>query len=227
MTTESTAARMFLAAALCTPTAFADPPPPKVCIAVAGDPDESVRAGADSLSVSVASASGLRGVADADSRAALRGESPTPEGAQDLATARRALRATDADGALLDPVGERLGCAWFVEVSARPSGFALRLYDLVHHTWGPGREVASIEPSLVTTWILPAMPAPVAGSAATTPHTPPPATPVAAPRPTFLQRSWPWFLVGGAAATVVAVFFLTRNDDAGDVTLRVVHGGAR
>jgi len=119
----------FAAAALTLAAAAHADPPPKVCVAVVGDHDESVRALADDVTARISSGNTLRGVADADSRAALRGEPAVT--ANELTAARRALRGTDADIAALRTLGDQLGCAWFVELAARPAGTLVRVVNVL------------------------------------------------------------------------------------------------
>lgn len=116
-------------AALLLPALASGDPPPKVCVAVVGDPDEAVRALADDVSTRISTSDAVRGVADADSRASLRGEPSVAT--NDLTAARRALRGTDADLPGLRALADQLGCAWFVEVGARPAGTLLRVIDVV------------------------------------------------------------------------------------------------
>jgi hypothetical protein len=232
----------------------ADPPPVKVCVAVAGDPDESMRAGAETVSDAVAHNPSLRGVADADARAALRGDT-APADFADLAATRRSLRGTDADATALDALSLRLGCGLVVELMARPAGAAARSYDPVRHTWMPARELSAIDANVVTTVVLPALEArnapPVtdAGTgdagvsdASTTTDAAVPdagasdagarATTVdrrVAPTPSTQQsawsRAWPWVLVGGIALAVVGVYFLADGNTSTSTRVIVSHPG--
>ena len=149
-----------LAAALCllaaSATVAADPPPVKVCVAVAGDPDESMRAGAESVSDAVAHHASLRGVADADARAALRGDTAPADFAA-LAAARRSLRGADADAPALDALSLRLGCGLVVELMARPAGTLVRVYDPVQHAWPSSRELATVDAATLDAVVVPAL----------------------------------------------------------------------
>jgi hypothetical protein len=233
MTPRTATLPILLAGTVFTSFAWADPPP-KVCVAVAGDPDEAVRAAAETLSETIGTHRMLRGVADADARAALRGEPRAENPMPELTTARRALRANDRDGALLDPLAEQLGCALFVEVAARPAGMVVRIYDTVAHTWRDAREVANINPATVDDVIVPA-----ALQRGTRPNTPDGGvtnahtntatranTDATAPR-SFWSRAWPWVVVGALAAGVVAVYFLAESEVSNTTRITVIHGGAR
>lgn len=217
--------------------AHADPPPVKVCVAVAGDPDETVRQSAETVVDAVSHHAALRGVADADARAALRGEGAAPADFADLATARRALRGEDRDAATLDPVAARLGCGLVVEVMARPAGTLVRVYDAVSHAWAAPRELATVDASVTESVIVPALAArnvPAAAGAAAAGATA--ARPGASDRrvtaPTSQQRSawsrvWPWAVVGGVALAVVGVYFLTSDGPSSSTTtINVFHRGS-
>jgi hypothetical protein len=176
MTPRSAARAALLVTSLATFTAFADPPAPKVCVAVAGDPDESMRASAETLADAIAHREGLRGVADADARAALRGDSlanaASATDVADLSAARRSLRGEDRDATALDAVSSRLGCGLVVELMARPAGALVRVYDPVQHTWPVSRELPSIDAATLDAVVLPTLAhhdAPVASSDASTP----------------------------------------------------------
>lgn len=231
------------------PAAAADPPPVKVCVAVAGDPDESVRAGAESVAEAVAHHPALRGVADADARAALRGDT-APADFADLAAARRSLRGADADAAALDALSLRLGCGLVVEVMARPAGAAARAYDPVRRAWAPARELPALDAAVVTAVVLPALDArnaaagdvgvardagvvTIAGDAGVTSDVPAAnasapavdrrAAPTPAASPSFLSRAWPWLLVGGVAAAVVGAYFIAEGATTTSTRVTVTH----
>lgn len=129
--------------ALLVPCSVSADPPPKVCVAVVGDPDEAVRALADDVTSRISTSAELRGVADADSRAALRGEPSAP--ASDLTAARRGLRGTDADVAPLRALADQLGCAWFVELGARPAGTLVRVIDVVRAAVRSAETLSSVD----------------------------------------------------------------------------------
>jgi len=233
MTPRTTTLPLILAGMALTPFAWADPPP-KVCVAVAGDPDEAVRSAAETLSETIGTHRMLRGVADADARAALRGEPRAENPMPELSTARRALRANDRDGALLDPVAEQLGCALFVEVAARPAGMLVRIYDTVARTWHDAREVATINPATVDDVIVPAAlqrgtrpGAPDGGVTRASTNAATRANAPATPPRSFWSRAWPWMVVGALAAGVVAVYFLAESDVSTTTRVTVIHGGAR
>jgi hypothetical protein len=213
--------------------AAADPPPVKVCVAVAGDPDESVRAGAETVAEAVAAHPALRGVADAEARAALRGDAAPAEFA-DLAAVRRSLRGSDRDTDALDGLALRLGCGLIVEVMARPAGAAARVYDPVARAWTASREVSSLDAAVVATVVLPALDARHAGTtgAGTTDAGTTDAGTTGAgttdagtarsndrrvavtpsPEPGFFRRAWPWLLVGGLAAAVLGAYLVADGN---------------
>ncbi len=226
----------FAALLFATNVAFADPPGPKVCVAVAGDPDESVRASAETVADAVSRREGMRGVADADARAALRGEPNAAPDFADLATARRGLRGEDRDAAALDAVSTRLGCGLVVELMARPSGTLVRVYDPVQHTWPASRELASVDATVVDGVIVPALSTRTAGASAqpaggraanaaatgdrrvatTRPHE----------TPSLWSRAWPWVAVGGVALAVVGAYLLADHGVGSSSTrVTVVHPG--
>jgi hypothetical protein len=206
--------------------AHADPPP-KVCVVVAGDPDEALRSAADTLDGALGLRNDLRTVADPAARAALHGEPTTDPSVQDLAERRRSLRGAASDLDALVPLGDRLGCAWVVTLQGRAAGPQIHTADLVHHRWqSPHPLTATDAPSLVAFVLADVLAAPSPTSTATTP--PRPSTAPQAPlRRTFWQRAWPWAVVGGAALVVLGVFFLTQDEPPGSVRLTVVHGGLR
>ncbi len=236
-----------LAAALClvaaSAPALADPPAPKVCVVVGGDPDEAVRTLAEQVTVAIAQHRSLRGVADADARAALRGEAPASAGAAgselaDLVTARRSLRGTDADAEALRPVIDRLGCGLVLELRARPAGVGLRILDgrdghLVRATTLESLDATAV----VQTVASAATPAPAttgATATSTTVSSPSPSPSTAArrtsvstptPRRSTWSRVWPWLAVGGVAAGVLLTFLVAANPTAGDIRLQVTHRG--
>lgn len=231
------------------PAAAADPPPVKVCVAVAGDPDESVRAGAESVADAVAHHPALRGVADADARAALRGDT-APADFADLAAARRSLRGADADAPALDALSLRLGCGLVVELMARPAGAAARAYDPVRRAWSPARELATLDANVVAAVVLPALearnapPSPDAGAAsdasvadasvtdagadagARVAAVDRRAAPTTPPAQSTWSRAWPWVLVGGVALAVVGVYFLADDNTSTSTRVTVSHPGA-
>jgi hypothetical protein len=233
---------LLLALFTCAAPVTADPPPLKVCVVVAGDPDETVRAGAERVSDAVVRHPGLRGVADADARAALRGD-PAPTEFADIATSRRALRGTDGDATTLDALSLRLGCGLVVELMARPVGVAARAYDPVRRAWSPERASPTLDAATVlSSVVLPARDAtpsadagaPLAstdrGADASARPVDLRAAPTApAPRPNpngFMSRAWPWLVVGGLAAAVVGAYFLAEGATSTSTRVVVTHPGA-
>ena len=202
-------------------------PPPKVCIAVAGDPDEAVRTLARETEARLASSSSWRIIADASTREALRGESPTPSDQADRASARRALRASDADAATLDAVGDALGCAWFVTLTARSTGVAPRIYDVGHHRFAAAPAAASFDAPAVVLLLdgvvnhpLASAP-PTAWSAVPTPAR---TLPTGPPRgPAAISRVWPWLVVGGVALGVVGAVLFFQGESTPRTTILVLH----
>lgn len=221
----------FLSASLCASTAVADPPPPKVCVAVAGDPDEAVRSLASDVAERVAAGPATRGVADADIRAALRGESNVADDQADRARSRRSLRGNDGDAATLDALAEPLGCAWFVTVAASPSGARVRAYDVVHHRFGGNGDAADAESAVGV--LRTAMTAgtesstnAAASAAAQRQGATAPTRRENASGLTF-SRMWPWLVAGGVALGVIAAFVLLQSEDAPSTTVTVIHRGAQ
>lgn len=211
--------------------ALADPPPPKVCVAVAGDPDEAVRSLANDFSERVSTGPGSRGVADADIRAVLRGE-PNASGEQaDRARARRALRGTDTDATTLDQLAVPLGCAWFITLSSAPSGARARAYDVVNHRFTAGADVTTVDTTVA--YLQTALGAPTTPT--TSPITPsrathqPPVLPTHTTQSSGLtfSRMWPWLVAGGAALGVIAAFILLQDEDTPSTTVTVIHRGLR
>ncbi len=212
-------------------TASADPPP-KVCIAVAGDPDEAVRTLARETEALLSSSTTWRVVADAGTRDALRGESGTPAEQADRASARRALRSTDADAATLDSVGDALGCAWFVTLAARSAGIAPRVYDLGRHTFVATPVAGSFDaPAVVhllegtVTSQAASTPSPAAAAATPAPARPAATAPVRT-TPLF-SRVWPWVLVGALVAGAVVAAVVLQDEGTPRTTISVFHRGAQ
>ena len=245
----------LLALALAPSAALADPPPPKVCVAVAGDPDESVRSSADTLTDAISHREGLRGVADADARAALRGE-PVAVASDfaDLAAARRSLRGEDRDASTLDGVSTRLGCGVVVELMARPAGTLVRVYDPVQHAWPASRELPAVDAATLDVTVMPALAARTAalssnanGATATTASAANSGQPASGANPSASNRSnandhrvattqpatrsvwsraWPWIAVGAVALAVVGAYFLAEDGVTTSTTrVTVVHPG--
>jgi hypothetical protein len=218
---------LALAVVVAAPLAWADPPV-KVCVAVAGDADETMRAAAETAVDVIAHRDGFRGVADADARAALRGDTPAaPADVADLSAARRALRGTDADAAQLDAVSTRLGCGLVMELAATPQGMLVRVYDPVRHAWASSRSVNAVDAALVD-GVLPA----ALEARRTAPRVRAPARSAAATAPTpsrgLWSSPWPWVVVGGVVLLTVGAFFLAQDAGAGGNTthISVVHPGS-
>jgi hypothetical protein len=160
---------------------FADPPVAKVCIVVAGDPDAIARGAASRIATAISLRSDVRGVADADTRAVLRGETRPDPSLAPLVTLRRALTGGDTDSVQLESIGQRLGCSLTVEIAARPAGLTLRNFDVVHRTFDASHTVATVDATAVDRWILAAARASIAADApAVATSDSPPSTPPAA-----------------------------------------------
>lgn len=162
----------LVSAVLLVPAVAAGDPPPKVCVAVVGDPDEAVRALADDVATRVGSSDDLRGVADAESRAALRGEPTVPT--NDLTAARRALRGTDVDLPGLRALADQLGCAWFVELGARPAGTLVRVVDVVRGSSPSSETRPSVDGAGVVALVRQMLTSAATPTAASTPDAGPP-----------------------------------------------------
>jgi hypothetical protein len=242
-------------AALLIPRAVSADPPPKVCVAVVGDPDEAVRALADDVSTRVGTTEGLRGVADADSRASLRGEPAVTT--NDLTVARRALRGTDADLPGLRALADQLGCGWFVELGARPAGTLVRVLDVVRGDLRSsetlarvdGGEVVALVQRMIATPASPPTPladggAPPLGDAsvgdaslgdasvsdasvsdASVSRAAASLSSRPAERP-LLARIWPWLVVGGVVLIGAAVAILVAPQPETQTRLTIVNPGA-
>lgn len=244
----------LVCAAVLAPGAVAADPPPKVCVAVVGDPDEAVRALADDVGTRVGASDTLRGVADADSRAALRGEPSVPTG--DLTVARRGLRGTDADVASLRALADQLGCGWFVELGARPAGTLVRVIDVVRGEARRSEVRPSIDAGEVVALVQQMIASPVAspspagdGGAPPDPDaavgSPSPAdasvtdggadaavtraATSVSPRPaerSLLSRIWPWLVVGGIVLAGAVVAILVAPQPETQTRLTIVHPGS-
>ena len=219
---------LSLALTLAPLAAHADPPP-KVCIAVAGDPDEAVRTLARETEARLSASSSWRIVADASTREALRGESPTPADQADRAVSRRALRATDADASTLDGLGDALGCSWFVTLTSRSAGVAPRLYDLGRHAFAATPDAGPFDAPAVVLLLEGAVTHRSAASpptASPSPATAPRNSPVAPARsaPT-ISRVWPWLVVGGVVLAVAGAVVLLQGDSTPRTNISVVHRG--
>lgn len=226
----SSARPLALALALVTvPLAARADPPPKVCVAVAGDPDESVRSLARETEERLSASPSWRIVADPSTREALRGESPTPADQADRAASRRALRATDADAATLDSVGDALGCAWFITLTARSAGTAPRVYDLRRHAFVAVPPAGTFDAPAVVLLLEGAVSNHVASPpavASPTSTTPPRTTPVSPTRSApAISRVWPWLVVGGVVLGVVGAVVLLQGDSTPRTNISVVHRG--
>ncbi len=243
--------RAMVCAALLLPRVVSADPPPKVCVAVVGDPDEAVRALADDVGTRVGASDALRGVADADSRAALRGEPSVPTG--DLTVARRGLRGTDGDVAGLRALADQLGCAWFVELGARPAGTLVRVVHVlsgearaneVRPTVDAADVVALVQRMIAMPAALPSPAAdggaPPTGDASVTDASVADAsvadasvaraatavTQRPAERP-LLARIWPWLVVGGIVLAGAVVAILVAPQPETQTRLTIVNPGAQ
>lgn len=217
----------FALALLGLPSVALADPPPKVCVAVAGDPDESVRTLARETEARLSSSPAWRVIADASTREALRGESPTPADQADRAVARRSLRATDADASVLDTVGDALGCSWFITLTSRSNGVAPRLYDVAHHTFAAVPPAASFDAPAVVLLLEGAVNHPTASSSPVVATPAPPRPSPAAPARTApaISRVWPWLVVGGVLLGVVGAVVLLQGESTPRTNISVVHRG--
>ena len=234
----------FVTVALASASAVADPAP-KVCVAVAGDPDEAVRTLARETDALLSEGSAWRVVADASTRDALRGESGTPADQADRAVARRALRSSDADVETLDSVGDALGCAWFVTLASRAAGIAPRVYDVARHRFlaAPAagsfdahgvvlllsetvRTASNPSPSSTPT-PTPAAPPASSATPATTAAAPAPASASTAHRVPTISRVWPWLVVGAVVLGLVGAAVLLQSQGTPQTTLTVLHQGGQ
>lgn len=136
-------------------------PPPKVCLVLAGDPDATLVASLRALQLQLSQRSDTRSIADEASRDALLGQAASAEPEATLARLRRGLLATEADAEALTQLGARLGCTVALEASARPAGFAGRVFDLRVSRFTGSWESASID----ATWLDRALAGPSAGGA--------------------------------------------------------------
>jgi len=211
----------------------ADPPAPKVCVAVAGDPDESLRSLADDVTTLVGARNDFRGVADADARRALRGEAGAAASETDLVDGRRALRGLPGDLEPITALSGRLGCTFFVTLGGLPAGVALRVWDLRSRTLSVTADLGSLDAAEVVRRVegVAATPGNSAGVGATTRQAPSgvaasatrPTSP-AAPR-SLWPRLWPWLAVGGIAAGITTAVLLARDPDPATTRIRVQHQG--
>ena len=228
MARHTVALALALASSALATSAWADPPP-KVCVAVAGDPDEAVRTLARETEALLSSSTTWRVVADASTRDALRGESATPSEQADRAAARRTLRSTDADASTLDSVGDALGCAWFITLAARSAGVAPRVYNLGRHAFVATPAAGSFDAPAVV-HLLEGTVTSQTASAPSTAATPAPARPaVTAPARSvpLISRVWPWLLVGTVVLGVVGAVVFLQDETTPRTTISVIHRGAQ
>ncbi len=220
----------FAVALTAVPLAAHADPPPKVCIAVAGDPDEAVRTLARETEASLGSSSSWRVVADSSTRDALRGESPTTADQTDRSASRRSLRSTDADADTLESIGDALGCAWFITLAARSAGTAPRVYDLARHAFASAPPAGSFDAPAVVILLEGAMSHPAASipAVASPPATTPSSTTRSAParRVPTISRVWPWLVVGGVVLGVLGAVVLLQGDTTPRTNISVVHRGS-
>ncbi|MFO0625240.1 MAG: hypothetical protein U0325_06435 [Polyangiales bacterium] len=246
---------VVVCAALMIPRAVSADPPPKVCVAVVGDPDEAVRALADDVSTRVGTTEGLRGVADADSRASLRGEPAVTT--NDLTVARRALRGTDADLPGLRALADQLGCGWFVELGARPAGTLVRVLDVVRGDVRSSETLTRVDGGEVVALVQRMIATPASSPTPTADGGAPPFTDAAVgdasvgdaavgdaavsdaavsraatsltARPaerSLISRIWPWLVVGGVVLIGAAVAILVAPQPETQTRLTIVNPGA-
>ncbi len=234
-----------IAALLAAPAlAHADPPPPKVCVVVAGDPDEVARSAARAVDRALSLRSDVRVLADESVRAALRGDAAPEASLADVTSQRRSLRGDDTDALTLDALGHRLGCAMTTEIASRPEGLWLRSYDVMHHAFiDAGSSHATlggdIAPALAATarqaadgtlqvaWGLAANARLVIAAAPAS--SAPPANASAAPAAPAPPRGpgiIGWAVAGGAALLLVGGFLLAQSAAPASSVITVTHAGA-
>lgn len=115
--------------------AAAQTPAPKHCVTVARDPDEAASALAVRLDGLLGRSPGVRTVADELTRGALRGESTSDPSLASLVSLRRQQTMSDADSAPLTAISTALGCTFVTQIASSPSGFVLRRFDAIAHTF--------------------------------------------------------------------------------------------
>jgi hypothetical protein len=118
---------------------LSQPLAPKVCVAVARDPDPAVRAIAARVEALLEASLDARTVSDPIARATLRGE-PASDGMETVSGIRRALDFTDADATPLTRLAESLGCARVIELSSTPRGVAMRAFAVLTQTFDRAEE---------------------------------------------------------------------------------------
>ncbi|MBL8681265.1 MAG: hypothetical protein JNK05_18955 [Myxococcales bacterium] len=135
------------------PTIAAAQVAPKLCVAVARDPDTTTRSIAERIHDLAARTTTVRTVGDDQARGALRGELPAT--AQDptlvaLARQRRALSFNDADAQPLTAIADALGCAQIAVVSATPRGISLRRFDVLASRYDAATEATTYSDSVLS-----------------------------------------------------------------------------
>lgn len=225
----------------------ADPPPPKVCVIVAGDPDDVARGAARAMDHELSLRTDVRVLADDAVRAALRGDVSQDPAVADVVSLRRTLHGDDTDGLTLDALGHRLGCTLTVEFASRPEGVWLRSYDVMHHTFiAAGASRVSVGSDLVPVFAATARRAvdgtlqvawglaagarlvisPLAVSSARAANTaassPAPVAPSTSRGPGIIG----WAVAGGAALLLVGGFLLAQSAAPASSTITVTHAGA-
>lgn len=113
---------------------------PKQCVTVARDPDEAARTLAARVEAAFATAPAARVVADARTRAILRGEIADDATMSALVTARRTLTLADTDSAPLTAIADALGCASITVIASSPRGFVVRRYDILARRYDESTE---------------------------------------------------------------------------------------
>jgi hypothetical protein len=129
------------------PTIAAAQVAPKLCVAVARDPDTTTRAVAERVHVLASRSPAVRTVGDDTARGALRGEagtSPMDATLTALVAHRRALAFVDADARPLAAIADALGCAQIAVVSATPRGISLRRFDVLASRYDDATDAASL-----------------------------------------------------------------------------------
>jgi hypothetical protein len=223
--------------------ALADPPTPKVCVVVAGDPDDVARTAARELERGLSTRADVRLVSDEAARAVLRGEPAPDASVNDVAADRRQLHGDDRDALGLFTIGQRFGCALDVEIASRPEGLWVRRYDVIHHTFIEDGRIAAIDASsapavavlarriaagsIHLAWGI----SPLAHVVVTAPpprvlpssSSPPPATAAHAANGNSGPGIIGWVIAGGAAALLIGGFLVAQSVGPGSPVITVTH----
>lgn len=217
------------------------PPAPKVAVVAVGDPDETLLAQAARVE-EAAERLGYRRPADAGLRAVLQG-GPSGDGLEPFAAARRSLGVdAERDRTLLARLGEQLGAAALLVVRNGVDAPLVAVFDTRAGRFFEGRFAVTAETPLrevgrfVRTRVRSAADgrARAAEAEALAEANVQQALEDAAtegeseetPEPSFLERSWPYFVIGALlAGLVVGVAVAANNNDRPQPVLRLVPGG--